>query len=130
VTIDDTAMSSADIADVTAMKTRRNDAPAHPLPRSATAAFGSTRPADTSASDIRTGKPMDILVSVCFKNVEEHEQGKPTAAQVAGYLGITVLLLRVRNASDAVTSYILEARPKLIPKFKGGSLTREHRGQL
>jgi len=47
--MDDTAMSSADMAEVTAMKTSKRVAVAPPLPRRATAALGSTSPADTSA---------------------------------------------------------------------------------
>ena len=38
VMIEETAINSADMAEVTAMKTRRKEAPAPPLPRSATAA--------------------------------------------------------------------------------------------
>lgn len=51
-----TAMYSAELAEVTAMKTSSNDAAAPPLPRRATAASGNTNPAVTSASDILIGK--------------------------------------------------------------------------
>jgi hypothetical protein len=56
VKIDETAMSSAELAEVTAMKTIRSTATAPPPPRSATAAYGTTRPADTSAGSMRFGK--------------------------------------------------------------------------
>lgn len=49
-------MSSADMADVTAMKIRIRVAPAPPVPSIATAALGRTNPAVTSASGIRSGK--------------------------------------------------------------------------
>src|SRR5256885_4244060 len=55
VQIEDTAISSADEAEVTAMKTNRRVAPAPPLPNKATAAFGSTSPAVTSESGMRFG---------------------------------------------------------------------------
>lgn len=48
-------MSSADDADVTAMKINKKVAPAPPLPSKATAALGSTSPAVTSASGMRCG---------------------------------------------------------------------------
>jgi len=53
--MDETAMSSAELAEVTAMKTIKSTATAPPLPRSATAAYGTTRPADTSAESMRFG---------------------------------------------------------------------------
>ena len=53
--MDDTAMNSAEEAEVTAMKIRSRVAAAPPFPSSATAAFGRTRPAVTSASAIRRG---------------------------------------------------------------------------
>ncbi len=53
--IDETAISSADEAEVTAMKTMRRVQTAPPDPRRATAAYGSTRPAETSALDMRSG---------------------------------------------------------------------------
>ena len=55
VQIDDTAISSADDADVTAMKISRKVAPAPPLPNKAIAAYGSTSPAVTSAFGMRFG---------------------------------------------------------------------------
>ena len=48
-------MYSAELALVTAMKMSSKEATAPPLPISATAASGRTRPADTSASAIRDG---------------------------------------------------------------------------
>jgi len=51
-----TAMYSAELADVTAMKINRSVATAPPFPRRATAALGRTKPAVTSASGIRDGK--------------------------------------------------------------------------
>ena len=48
-------MSSADMADVTAMKIMRRLAPAPPFPSMATAAFGRTRPAETCSTDRRLG---------------------------------------------------------------------------
>lgn len=53
--MDDTAINSAELADVTAMKTMSKTATAPPCPRSATAAYGTTSPAETSASSIRWG---------------------------------------------------------------------------
>ena len=53
--MDETAMNSADEADVTAMKTKSSVAAAPPCPSKATAALGRTRPAVTSASGIRFG---------------------------------------------------------------------------
>lgn len=50
-----TAMNSAELADVTAMKINISVAAAPPLPSNATAEFGSTSPAVTSASGIRLG---------------------------------------------------------------------------
>lgn len=50
-----TAIYSAELADVTAMKTSSKEAAAPPLPSRATAASGSTSPAVTSASGIREG---------------------------------------------------------------------------
>lgn len=44
-------MSSADVAEVTARKSRINNATAPDLPRSAAAAAAAGRPADTSAGD-------------------------------------------------------------------------------
>ena len=55
VQIEETAISSAEEADVTAMKTKRKVAPAPPFPNRATAAFGRTRPAVTSAFGMRCG---------------------------------------------------------------------------
>jgi hypothetical protein len=54
--MDETAMSSAELADVTAMKTIKRVQTAPPPPSSATAAYGKTRPAETSAADMRRGK--------------------------------------------------------------------------
>ncbi len=51
-----TAIYSAELADVTAMKTSSRQATAPPLPRRATAASGRTKPAVTSASGMRKGK--------------------------------------------------------------------------
>lgn len=51
-----TAIYSAEEALVTAMKMSSNVAAAPPLPSKATAAFGRTRPAVTSASGILDGK--------------------------------------------------------------------------
>lgn len=51
-----TAIYSAELAEVTAMKTSNKEAAAPPLPRRATAASGSTKPAVTSASGMRDGK--------------------------------------------------------------------------
>lgn len=51
----DTAISSADEADVTAMKTISRVQTAPPWPSRAIAAFGRTSPALTWASDIRFG---------------------------------------------------------------------------
>lgn len=48
-------MNSAEDADVTAMKTKSSVATAPPFPSIATAAFGRTSPALTSASAIRSG---------------------------------------------------------------------------
>ena len=48
-------MNSAEDAEVTAMKTNNSVAAAPPFPSNATAAFGRTRPAVTSAADIRFG---------------------------------------------------------------------------
>lgn len=48
-------MSSAEDADVTAIKISRKVAPAPPLPKRATAALGRTRPAVTSAAGMRLG---------------------------------------------------------------------------
>ena len=48
-------MNSAELADVTAMKMSSNDAAAPPFPSMATAALGKTRPAVTSALDMRSG---------------------------------------------------------------------------
>ena len=48
-------MNSAEDAEVTAIKTKSSVATAPPFPSIATAAFGRTRPAFTSASDIRFG---------------------------------------------------------------------------
>lgn len=53
----ETAISSAEVAEVTAIKIKTNVQAAPPFPRSATAAFGSTNPASTSISDILAGKP-------------------------------------------------------------------------
>lgn len=53
--MEETAISSADEADVTAMKTIKSVHTAPPGPSKATAAYGSTRPADTSASGMRSG---------------------------------------------------------------------------
>lgn len=53
--IEETAMSCAEKADVTAMKTINRVATAPPLPSNATAAYGTTRPADTSAGAMRFG---------------------------------------------------------------------------
>jgi hypothetical protein len=50
-----TAISWLEVALVTAMKTMRSVATAPPLPKRATAAYGSTKPALTSASAIRSG---------------------------------------------------------------------------
>lgn len=55
VKIELTAMYSDDDALVTAMKTISRVQTAPPEPRRATAAYGRTSPADTSASDIRFG---------------------------------------------------------------------------
>ncbi len=55
VKIDETAISSADIAEVTAMKIISKLAPAPPFPSIATAALGSTRPAETCAAGRRWG---------------------------------------------------------------------------
>lgn len=51
-----TAMYSAELAEVTAIKMSSNVAAAPPFPSSATAALGRTRPAVTSASGIRDGQ--------------------------------------------------------------------------
>ena len=51
-----TAIYSAELADVTAIKMRSKVAAAPPLPSNATAALGRTRPAVTSASGMRDGK--------------------------------------------------------------------------
>lgn len=51
-----TAICSAELADVTAMKTSSIQATAPPLPRRATAASGKTKPAVTSASACVRGK--------------------------------------------------------------------------
>jgi len=56
VKILDTAISSAELADVTAMKINRSVHTAPPFPRRTTAALGSTKPALTSASGMRSGK--------------------------------------------------------------------------
>ena len=54
--MDETAINSADEAEVTAIKTRSRVAAAPPDPSMATAALGRTRPAVTSAGSIRLGK--------------------------------------------------------------------------
>ena len=51
VRIDDTAMSSAEVADVTARKSTTRRAAAPDLPRMAAAAAGAARPAETSAAE-------------------------------------------------------------------------------
>lgn len=54
--MDDTAMSSAEAADVTAKKTRMRIATAPDSPRRHTAALGATSPAETSAAAILYGE--------------------------------------------------------------------------
>jgi hypothetical protein len=53
VSRDETAMSSADAADVTAKKTKIRMATAPELPQRATAAYGATKPADTKLPYMR-----------------------------------------------------------------------------
>ena len=55
VKIELTAMYSAELAEVTAMKISSSVAAAPPFPNNAPAAFGRTNPAVTSASGIREG---------------------------------------------------------------------------
>ncbi|KAH3662169.1 hypothetical protein OGAPHI_005417 [Ogataea philodendri] len=67
--MEDTAMNSAEEAEVTAMKTMIKAATAPPLPIMATAALGRTKPADTCQSHGSRNQPWNSKPSETTKNV-------------------------------------------------------------
>jgi len=117
--MDDTAMSSAEAADVTAKKTRIRIATAPDSPRRHTAALGATSPAETSAVAIlfgyvgKSGSSSRAIPArprvVARKKGIENQQRPPTRypSTVAEGLAATIVRISYDHSHDSSSSITL-----------------------